>query len=793
MSWEQSRAGISRRSVLRTLLAGAAASRWPAAGLAGVASTAAVAGCSSPHDPAGTRVWVGRDFWANRLQDWRHAGGRLECVGDKPFGRSLSLLTAELGPGAEAATITVRNGTLASGSGFAAVLLGTAPDAAYPARALVQAASGTGGGLMCTHESDGRVRFRDHSDEGDQFGYAVLPAAAETWSGRPRAAGDTADLRIDLAPQPGGRYHITATATDAKSGGPLASAVLRNVPAARLRGGVSLFSTEFPKGGGARYWFAGLSVTGAKARHRPERAVGPVLGTLWSLSGGTLKLSAQLLPVGADDPQTVRLDHRLPGGAWRTGPVARLGPGYSAVFRVPGWDASRDTPYRVVYADGTDIAGEYHGTVRRDPIAADVVSIAVINCSIHSFRPLDDTSQLLGRLRGERPLGLYTSANLYFPYADVTAGIRQTRPDLLAVLGDQFYENRPTAADRSAAPVLDYLYRWYLWLWAFRDLTRDLPAIVLVDDHDVYQPNLWGHGGQPAPHGDFAEGGYVHDPSWLNLVQRVQCGHNPDPYDPAPADRGITVYYGTMRFGGVSLAWVEDRKFKSGGKGGRAAAATPDTQATLNLLGARQEAFLQAWSRMDPGLPKVCLTQTPWACVKTTANGTMRRDPDSGGYPPAARDRALRLIKQAGAVLLSGDQHLATLIRHGLNGFTDGPVQFTSPAVGTAWQRWFTPATALAHPDATPNTGDVTDAYGNRLHVLAVANPRVPFATYRAAYPGTRQEIGDRHLKSEGYGVLRIDKAARTFHFECWPYNARPAAPTGQYPGWPVRLKWADA
>jgi hypothetical protein len=36
------------------------------------------------------------------------------------------------------------------------------------------------------------------------------------------------------------------------------------------------------------------------------------------------------------------------------------------------------------------------------------------------------------------------------------------------------------------------LYRRYLWVWAFRDLTREVPTVVLVDDHDVYHPNLWG-------------------------------------------------------------------------------------------------------------------------------------------------------------------------------------------------------------------------------------------------------------------------------------------------------------
>jgi len=45
------------------------------------------------------RTWVGPDCWANRLQDWRVANGRLECVegaGNKPM-RTVHLLTRWLG------------------------------------------------------------------------------------------------------------------------------------------------------------------------------------------------------------------------------------------------------------------------------------------------------------------------------------------------------------------------------------------------------------------------------------------------------------------------------------------------------------------------------------------------------------------------------------------------------------------------------------------------------------------------------------------------------------------------
>ena len=50
----------------------------------------------------------------------------------------------------------------------------------------------------------------------------------------------------------------------------------------------------------------------------------------------------------------------------------------------------------------------------------------------------------------------------------------------------------------------------------------------------------------------------------MNLVQRQQTWHLPDPVDPAPVERGITVYFTRLRVGGIDFAILEDRKFKIG-------------------------------------------------------------------------------------------------------------------------------------------------------------------------------------------------------------------------------------
>lgn len=275
-------------------------------------------------------------------------------------------------------------------------------------------------------------------------------------------------------------------------------------------------------------------------------------------------------------------------------------------------------------------------------------------------------------------------------------------------------------------------------MWAFRDMTRDTPAVLLVDDHDVYHPNVWGEAGQQCPAGvptPWNYGGYMGTANFVNLVQRTQCSHNPDPYDPTPVERDISVYYGAFRYGGVDFAVLEDRKFKT----------APLHGEDLNvhepaLLGRRQEAFLADWAEAGNG-PKICLTQTCFASVQTSPQGRPLIDFDSNGYPKLERDRALELLREAGALVLAGDQHLASVVRHGLDDYDDGVVQFSGPAGGSFWQRWFEPAEPLPHGTGTPHTGDFKDAFGNKLRILAVANPKITFHEFRRHVEGRTQSV----------------------------------------------------
>ncbi|MEU0968654.1 alkaline phosphatase D family protein [Streptomyces sp. NPDC005917] len=785
----------------------AAESNWNIArrgfliGAAGIATTAALEGVAFAGEPAGsrlelvgswpagaTRMWLGPEFWANRFQDWQLNKGRIECIAQPKQGvlRTVGVLTREI-RGDRVAQLRVRTGTLAPAAGFSGFLIGAGAGALdYRAAALVQGVSGTAGGLLCVYESDGRVRFREHTDELNQFAYAQLAVGT---AGPARSLAEDVELRLDIAPADSGSVRLTLTAYDTGTSTVLSTATLDSVDTAKVRGGIALASSEDHSAPGARFWFQSLQVAGPGITEHPDRGLGPIVGTLFTVSGSVLKMTVQLVPGAATTPQEVRLEIRSAGGGWRQAGSAPVQDGYAALLRVNGWDGTRDWEYRVICPSSPHAV--YQGRVPAEPAGRPLV-IGTINCVKATHRSLNQASNPGPKLPGEHELGLYTDRNIYFPYAGLTSHLAAQRPDLLVALGDQFYETSPTSKDTSPSPTLDYFYKYLQWLWAFRDLTREIPTVVMVDDHDVFQGNIWGHSGAAAPAGDFNQGGYANSPDWVNMVQNVQCGHNPDPYDPTPVQQGISVYYCAFAYGGVSFAVLEDRKFKNTDADNLDQAGNPLPPNTLELLGPRQEAFLGAWKSMHPGLPKVCLTQTTLACFQTDEQGMPRRDFDSNGYPETGRLRALQLLKDAGAVILSGDQHLGALVRHGLTDFTDGPVQFASPAGSSSFQRWFEPADSLPNGSGQPYTGDFTDGFGNKLRVLAVANPKVTFADYRTGYP-TGQGLGDQSLKREGYGIVRVDARAAEFVVECWPWQIDPTKPQArQFSGWPLSIAFSE-
>ncbi len=479
---------------------------------------------------------------------------------------------------------------------------------------------------------------------------------------------------------------------------------------------------------------------------------------VYSQHRGVLKLSAQLYPLRPDESPEARLELRKEGAWVEVARAPVVLPGWSAHFRLENWDASRDLPYRVRHGE----EAMFEGLIRKDPVDKDVIVVANMSCNS-------------SRTTGLRP--------------EILDNLRAQDPDLLFFAGDQTYRHTQHTAG------------WIEFGLQFRDILRDRPSICIPDDHDVGHPNLWGENGKRSTLQGNADGGYFYPVDYVNMVQRQQTWHLPDPVDPEPIERGITVYFTRLTLGGLDFAILEDRKFKSGPAGKipkmgprpdhiNDPSYDPKTidLPGLQLLGERQENWLRAWTQDWAGAEmKVVLSQTAFCGAVHMHGGRNDRllaDLDCNGWPQTPSRRALEEIRRARAVHLCGDQHLSVVVKHGIKEFGDGPYAFTSPAlVNTIYGRWWHPLDEKPGANPRPGsplpwTGDFLDGLGNKLSMLAYANP---------------PDIRDERQRADGYGIVRFDKKAQTVTFECWPRFADARQGNrAQFPGWPITVKMAD-
>ncbi|MBM3788382.1 MAG: hypothetical protein FJW30_28940, partial [Acidobacteria bacterium] len=383
---------------------------------------------------------------------------------------------------------------------------------------------------------------------------------------------------------------------------------------------------------------------------------------------------------------------------------------------------------------------------------------------------------------GKLNLGVFSCDNGYvFPMTRLVQNAKHHDPDLLYFAGDQIYEGFGgfgITREPASVAMLDYLRKFWQFGWTWRELLKDRPSVVIPDDHDMFQGNIWGHGGRAIPKGrekGFVYGGFVQHPDWVNAVQRTQSGHLPDAVDAAPIEQGIEVYFTRFRYGGIDFAVLEDRKFKHGPEN-----AGPDPE----MLGARQERFVREWSAASRSVFKVVLSQTIFCKVTTHAGQALNRgleDKDCGGWPQAGRLRALRAINDRNAVMLHGDQHVGALVRQGIDDWDDGPLAFMVPGTANGFPRaWW--------PEQEKADGRYIDDLGNKMTVLGIANPEK--GSNELPRARTQPELL-AHKKGSGYGIVRFDAAARSLTFEMWRYqfDAAHPKPEDQFPGFPKKIR----
>jgi phosphodiesterase/alkaline phosphatase D-like protein len=493
---------------------------------------------------------------------------------------------------------------------------------------------------------------------------------------------------------------------------------------------------------------------------------------LYTTHAGVLKLTAQLYPLADGVERTVVL-HVREGEDWKEIAKTLVSEEpygfpqqdikrWTAHFRITDWDMTRDFDYRVTAAGG---AARYEGRIRRDPVDKDEIVVAAFTGNSSRDRRL-------------KP--------------DLIANITAQDPDLLFFSGDQVYDHQ-----------LHY-QAWLLFGRQFGEIIKDRPTICIPDDHDIGQGNLWGEMGVDEGTSQAGDrGGYYWSAQYVRSVENAQTWHLPDPVDPEPVERGIGVYFTAMNVGRVGFAIIEDRKFKTGPGGfvpplgprpdhitdpdfDRQAVDLPDAR----LLGERQLKFLREWGQDWRGQHfKSVLSQTVFANAAHLHGRYEYRlvaDLDSNGWPQSGRNRALEEIRRFYGFMISGDQHLATVIHHGVNQFGDAGYSFCVPSIVNFYNRWWLPEEEPARKidGPLPALGDYSDGFGNKLTMHAYANPD---EARRNKYAG---EWGER---ADGHGIVRFHIPTRKITIECWPRGVDVAAADAeQYPGWPITVDQAD-
>ncbi|WP_168564007.1 alkaline phosphatase D family protein [Crateriforma spongiae] len=718
------------------------------------------------------RVFLGGDYWANPMEDWRIVDGMAECQ-SSAGNRNIHLLTHQLTKADQPFAVSVNVRRVESGKSDAGVgiRIGIRSEL-NDYRSNLFARSGINVGIV-----------------GDQLqiGRKSVPVQSDL---------DAGNVTLHLSGVPDDhQVRLTLTATDTND--KVLAKVTSKVAADAVQGNVALvnnFKAQVKSGQGGRYRFGDWTVAGDAFTVTPENQFGPILWTMYSLSdsrgdeGFVLKLSALTGPLGKEDSDQIQLRVRRNGEAWESMGTATLDhDAWTATFRLPNWDQKRPADYEVVYQErqksGSPVTHRWSGKIKQNPTG----------------RPL-------------RMAGLTCQNDYAFPYAPVCENLMRLDPDLLYFSGDQLYEGHGgygLIREPAEPAILNYLRKFYQHGLAFRHAMKDRPTLCIPDDHDVFQGNIWGEGGKPMDidaGGTSSNGGYREPARMVNVVHRTNASHHPDFYDPTPVLQDISVYYGDMVYGDVSFAVVADRQWKSGpqnvdtgsGRADHLADRSVDPKTLdkpgLIFLGQRQEDFLRQWTKDWRGhAMKVLLTQTVFAGVATHHggyDGYLVADLDCGGWPQTPRDRAIEIAREGMPLHVNGDQHLTTLVQYGVEKQRDSFWSFCTPAIAASYPRWWRPdEMGMPHQNrpqhGRENTGEYVDGLGNKAYVYAVGNPEV----------GTKKNRYEKaHQKGSGFGMITIDTKAKTYTLESFRFmvDATDGNPDNQFPGWPVTIHQSE-
>ena len=714
------------------------------------------------------RPWIGQAFWANPMMDWRLQNDRVECF-QSGLNHDLHLLTHQLKTGDGDLSTSVQLGLNESAYGHA--FMGFK----------IAVTGHEGKDYLANLFRNESIRIGIKPD-----GHLIIDTLTSKQS-VPKATFNNLVLKLTV-------NFINDTADcllqALNANKEILASLQAQVHKELMIGNVTLACEQISKEkeGHVTGWFKNWQLGGSKLQIHPQRKLGPVLWTQYTLDEQKLKLLSHFVPL--DSAKHVAQFQIRKDGQWLTLQEQVIDrTTYTALFEFSEWDIKQDVPFRV-YLELGEESSLWQGTIRRPPSDQDTVSLAVMSC-------LGDAA---------------------FPNKDLRATLEKHAPDIMYFAGDQIYESNggfgtvPNSEPEDVPRAfLNYLQKWWIWGLTFRDFLKDRPAVLTTDDHDVYSNDLWGKGGERMQ-GPRTTGGYSGHPDWINAVEHTQMGHMPPSPDTTPVKNGINVHYTQLKYAGLSLAVLEDRKLKSAPaevlnepighdnlnnlESITSSDFNPEEldKPGLQLLGDRQLSFLENWVADWQATDfKAVLSASPFTNCHH-GYGNMVADLDGNGWPQSGRNEALSIIRKGFAITVHGDLHLTTLFQNGIENYGDAAWTYSGPAANAVSLRVWKPKQPGANrkPGQPGYLGDFTDGLDNKFTMQAVVNPDDAFVdNYR---PKDGSILDNQKLACSGFGLVHFNRDDLSVTFTSWPiYDAEtPLSEHQPHPGWPHTIAMAE-
>lgn len=735
------------------------------------------------------RTWLGPDFYASQSEDWMLSEGKIECRTGAP-NRYVYFLTREIDPAGQQLDISFRAAVPALPEkirtrNYLAVRLGIKGEGGDFREAAVR-----GQGLDLGLTTEGLLFIGELESVSSDETLEIIKKAMEReieFRVRINREGQASKLRVSVINPDTGKV--------------LDELEDLNLPAEKIRGGMALvasFPEAKPTGSVPVCLFYDLRTEGDMLKFFEERKFGPVAFTLYTISRKVLRLSAQMIP-GSISPDTRVLLEIQGDEGWEIVSEREINTDtWQAFFRVSGWPVDRDVPFRIRLEKkpGQDECPVYSGVIRKEPHDKEKIRLAV-----------------LGQNQEQS-----------FPHAGVVSALKEFDPDILFFAGNQVY-GRPLQFWREKLTAeqarREYFRQWLLFGWAFSDLLKEHPAVLIPEARDFFQLKLWGEGGKPSAIESGSDliglqdgGGFLLPEEFIKLVLLTQTAHLPADGENNSSDRLHFYGFSEMNYAGLSLAVVNDRINRSAPvpmfpeaqiRNGWPLNPSFDPKKAAGLKEARlfsseQLERLRNWvvDWTDGAWMKALLTSGAFVSLITLPEGQAGEellwqlaplrpgeypvsdvpvaDFNSGGWPQPARDEIISLCRKALAVHVCGSGGPPAALKYGLNSSEDAVAAMVAPPIQASQAIRWAPtlkAKSMRVKENLPSS-IAEDAFGNKFSVMAVTNP-----------------VGDDRisgLKSiSGFGLVTFEEKSRQIIFESYRLDGENRAEL--MPGWPVVIR----